>query len=70
MTRSLLIFFKQIIKTLGPSLLSLINKCLSAGTIPDQLKHTIVRPQLKKVNLDPYCLTLDRFQICLLLQKN
>lgn len=50
-------FFKQIVKTLGPSLLSLINKCLSTGTITDQLKHATVRPQLKKVNLDPAILS-------------
>lgn len=40
-------FLKQIIDTLGPGLLSVINKCLHTGTVPDCLKHATVSPYLK-----------------------
>lgn len=40
-------FLKQIIDTLGPGLLSVINKCLPTGTVPDWLKHATVSPYLK-----------------------
>ncbi len=43
-----LFFLKQILDVEGPGLLSLINRCLETGTIPDLLKHAIVRPLLKK----------------------
>ncbi len=33
--------------------MSLINRCLETGTIPDLLKHAIVRPLLKKQGMDP-----------------
>ncbi len=46
-------FLKQILDVVGPALLSLINRCLETGTIPDLLKHAIVRPLLKKQGMDP-----------------
>ncbi len=46
-------FLKQILDVVGPGLLSLINRCLETGTIPDLLKHAIVRPLLKKQGMDP-----------------
>ncbi|KAL1256504.1 hypothetical protein QQF64_012049 [Cirrhinus molitorella] len=44
---------KEAIDIVGPCLVSFINRCLSLGTVPTALKHAIVRPLLKKSNLDP-----------------
>ena len=33
-----------------------INKSLSAGVVPQCVEHTLAKPLLKKVNLDPNCL--------------
>ncbi len=46
-------FLKQILDVVGPGLLSLINRCLETGAIPDLLKHATVRPLLKKQGMDP-----------------
>ncbi len=43
---------KQIFDSVGPSLVSFLNKCLVSGTIPDSLKKAIVTPLLKKPSLD------------------
>ncbi len=55
-------FLKQILDVVGPGLLSLINRCLETGTIPDLLKHAIVRPLLKKQGMDP-TLFLTNFRL-------
>uniref|UniRef100_A0A3Q3R0V1 Reverse transcriptase domain-containing protein n=1 Tax=Monopterus albus TaxID=43700 RepID=A0A3Q3R0V1_MONAL len=44
---------KEAIDTVGPTLVNLINGSLRSGLVPTALKHAIVRPLLKKVNLDP-----------------
>ena len=43
---------KQIFDSVGTSLVSFVNKCLSTGTIPDSLKQATVTPLLKKLSLD------------------
>ncbi|KAL1268809.1 hypothetical protein QQF64_034172 [Cirrhinus molitorella] len=48
---------KEAIDIVGPCLVSFINRCLSLGTVPTALKHAIVRPLLKKSNLDPSILS-------------
>lgn len=50
-------FLKQVFTTIGPDLLTVINKCLSAGVVPDSLKHASVSPLLKKSNLNPSILS-------------
>ncbi len=40
-------FLKQIMNAVGPSLLSVINKCLQTGTVPVCLKQATVTPYLK-----------------------
>ncbi len=50
-------FLKQIMDAVGPSLLSVINKCLQTGTVPVCLKQATVTPYLKKPNLDPTSLS-------------
>lgn len=45
------LFLKQIFDTVGPGLLLVINKCLSTGIVPANLKHAVVRPYLKKPRL-------------------
>ncbi len=43
---------KQIFDSVGPSLVSFLNKCLVSGTIHDSLKEATVTPLLKKPSLD------------------
>ncbi len=45
-------FFKLIINSIGPGLVSLINKCLQTGSVPANLKVAMVTPLLKKPSLD------------------
>uniref|UniRef100_A0A8C2BTF1 Reverse transcriptase domain-containing protein n=1 Tax=Cyprinus carpio TaxID=7962 RepID=A0A8C2BTF1_CYPCA len=45
-------FLKLIIDSIGPSLLSLINKCLQTGSVPADFKVATVTPLLKKPSLD------------------
>ncbi len=45
-------FLRQIIETVGPGLVSLLNKCLKSGSTPDDLKMAMVTPVLKKPSLD------------------
>lgn len=45
-------FLGQVIHTVGPDLLSVINKCLHTGTVPSEFKLATVQPQLKKTSLD------------------
>ncbi len=45
-------FLKLIIDSIGPGLVSLINKCLQTGSVPANLKVATVTPLLKKPSLD------------------
>lgn len=51
---------KEVLHIIGPSLVILMNSCLSAGCVPVVFKHAIVRPLLKKSNLDPTVLSSFR----------
>ena len=44
---------KKCLHELAPTLTSIINKCLSMGVFPDDLKNATVIPLLKKEGLDP-----------------
>ena len=48
---------KMVFNTVGPSLLVFINSCLRLGTVPAAFKHAVVRPLLKRPNLDPSMLS-------------
>lgn len=50
-------FLKDVIDTVGPSILSIINSSLAEGTVPPAFKHAVVQPLLKKPNLDPCVLS-------------
>ena len=45
-------FLKEVIDTVGPSILLIINSSLKSGTFPHSFKHAVVQPLLKKPNLD------------------
>jgi len=55
---------KEAIDIIGPCLVSFINTCLSLGTVPAALKHTIVRLLPKKPNLDPSIPTSAQYLTC------
>lgn len=40
--------FKEVLDTIGPSVLEIVNSSLSSGTVPGDFKHAVVRPLLKK----------------------
>lgn len=44
--------FKEVMDSIGPSVLSIVNSCLSTGIVPSSFKHAFTQPLLKKVNLD------------------
>ncbi|XP_078139509.1 uncharacterized protein LOC144539314 [Centroberyx gerrardi] len=44
---------KELLPILGPSLLNIINTSLSSGIVPSSFKSAIIKPLLKKSNLDP-----------------
>ena len=44
--------FKDILPHIVPLLREIVNKSLQTGTFPDDLKVALVRPLLKKINLD------------------
>lgn len=48
---------KEAIDIVCPFLVSFMNSCFSLGVVPNPLKHAIVRPLLKKPNLDPLVLS-------------
>lgn len=48
---------KMVFDTVGPSLVVFINTCLRLGAVPAAFKHAVVRPLLKKPNLDPSVLS-------------
>lgn len=51
--------FKEVVDTIGPIILSIINISIFYGTVPSGFKHAIIEPDLKKMgkkekeNLDP-----------------
>ena len=44
---------REVLDTVGPTILLLINTCLSSGCVPAAFKHAVVQPLLKNPNLDP-----------------
>ena len=46
------VVFKQSLRTLAPTITSIINKSLQLGTMPGMLKGAMVHPLLKKPQLD------------------
>ncbi|GAA6069360.1 RNA-directed DNA polymerase from mobile element jockey-like, partial [Tachysurus ichikawai] len=48
---------KEAVDIIGPILVPFINSCFRVGTVPIALKRAIVRPLLKKPNLDPFILS-------------
>lgn len=40
--------FKQVLDSIGPSILSIINISLSSGVVPVSFKHAVIQPLLKK----------------------
>ncbi len=53
-------FLKQIVDSVGPGLVSFLNKCLSTGVVPAYLKVATVTPLLKKPSLDLSVFKNDR----------
>ena len=43
---------KEILPDIAPLLMAVVNKSLQTGIFPDDLKEALVKPQLKKINLD------------------
>ncbi len=56
-------FLKLTINSIGPRLVSLINKCLQTGSVPANLKIATVTPLLKKPSLDSSVLNIFRPKI-------
>ena len=50
-------FFTNLLPELLPFLVHLFNSSFSSGSVPDAFKEAIVRPLLKKTNLDPNTLS-------------
>jgi hypothetical protein len=44
---------KELHPVLGPPILNIINVSLSTGCVPNSLKVAVIKPLLKKPNLDP-----------------
>uniref|UniRef100_A0A8C7RA04 Reverse transcriptase domain-containing protein n=1 Tax=Oncorhynchus mykiss TaxID=8022 RepID=A0A8C7RA04_ONCMY len=44
---------KELLPVLGPPMLNIINSSLSTGCVPNSLKVAVIKPLLKKPNLDP-----------------
>ena len=44
---------KEVISSIGPCLVSIINCSLESGSVPSFFKQAVVQPLLKKPNLDP-----------------
>ena len=45
--------FKQVLDSIGPSILSIMNISLSSGVVPVSFKHAVIQPLLKKKWLRP-----------------
>lgn len=52
-------FFKSVFSRLVEATLQLVNCCLQSGVFPSALKTAVMKPLLKKHNLDP--LTLSNY---------
>ncbi len=44
---------KEVFPTVGPSVLAVVNSSLSSGVVPENFKHAVVQPLIKKTGLDP-----------------
>ena len=44
---------KELLPVLGPPMLNTIKVSLSTGCVPNSLKVSVIKPLLKKTNLDP-----------------
>ena len=44
---------KELLPTVGPAILSLMNLSLSTGIVPSNFKAALIKPLLKKPGLDP-----------------
>ncbi len=44
--------FKEVVDTIGPNILLIINNSLYHGSVPLQFKHAVIEPVLKKMYLD------------------
>lgn len=44
---------KEVISSVGPSLVHIINSSINSGSVPSYFKQAVVQPLLKKPNLDP-----------------
>lgn len=47
------LMLKEVMSSVGPSLLTIINRSLVSGIVPSYFKQAVVQPLLKKPNLDP-----------------
>uniref|UniRef100_A0A8P4K1H9 Reverse transcriptase domain-containing protein n=1 Tax=Dicentrarchus labrax TaxID=13489 RepID=A0A8P4K1H9_DICLA len=45
--------FKEVFPTVGPSVIAVINSSLTSGVVPENFKHAVVQPLIKKPALDP-----------------
>ena len=48
--------FNDCINELIPAITTMMNTSLATGIVPQSMKHALVKPLLKKPNLDPECL--------------
>lgn len=46
--------FKEVVDTIGPNILLIINSSLYQGIVPSGFKHAVIEPVLKKHNLDSH----------------
>ncbi len=53
--------FKDVVGTIGPNILLIINRSLFHGIVPLEFKHAVIEPVLKKIHLDST--DLKKFQI-------
>ncbi|XP_051939816.1 uncharacterized protein LOC127612987 [Hippocampus zosterae] len=53
-------FFQEVLPSVGASVLDIINSNLSSGVVPQQFKHAVVQPLIKKPGLDPDVLSSYR----------
>ncbi len=44
--------FKDMVDTIGPNILLIINSSFFHGIVPLEFKHAVIEPVLKKINLD------------------
>ncbi len=44
---------KEILTTIGPLVLAIVNSSLTSSVVPAVFKHAVVQPLLKKTGLDP-----------------